>query len=185
MKITFIDIQNFRKLKNCRVEFSENKTVFVGANNSGKTSAMDALMIFLKKTRRTDLSTTDFTLSNWKGINKIASDWIVNQDQNNLNLGAEIWYPQVPAVDVWLKVESNEIHYVSHIIPTLDWKGGNLGVRLIFEPKSIEELYKAYKAAFQAAKSTSESRGEGNSLKLWPQTMRDFLDIELHEHFGV
>lgn len=49
MKIAFIDIQNFRKLKCCRVELSKNKTVFVGANNSGKTSAMDALMIFLKK----------------------------------------------------------------------------------------------------------------------------------------
>ena len=42
MKINFIDVQNFRKLKNCRVEISEKETVFVGANNSGKTSAMDA-----------------------------------------------------------------------------------------------------------------------------------------------
>jgi predicted ATP-dependent endonuclease of OLD family len=185
MKITFIDIQNFRKLKNCRVEFSENKTIFVGANNSGKTSAMDALMIFLKKTRHTDLSTTDFTLSNWKGINQIATDWIGNQDPDSLNLGVEIWYPQVPSIDVWLKVESNEIHYVSHIIPTLDWTGGNLGVRLVLEPKSVEKLYKAYKASFESAKNTSESRGNGQSLKLWPQTMRDFLDKKLHEHFSV
>lgn len=187
MKISFIDIQNFRKLKNCRVEFSENKTVFVGANNSGKTSAMDALMIFLKKTRRTDLSTTDFTLSNWKGINQIAIDWIGNQSSDDLNLETKIWYPLVPSIDVWLKVKNNEIHYVSHIIPTLDWTGGNLGVRLVFEPKSVEELYKAYKTAFQAAKSTSESRGNGNSLKLWPQTMRDFLDKdkELHKHFDI
>ncbi|MDH3348051.1 MAG: ATP-binding protein [Desulfobulbaceae bacterium] len=61
MKIAFIDIQNFRKLKSCRVELSENKTLFVGANNSGKTSAMDALIIFLKHTRQKDLSTTDST----------------------------------------------------------------------------------------------------------------------------
>jgi len=73
MKIAFIDIQNFRKLKCCRVELSKNKTVFVGANNSGKTSAMDALMIFLKKTRHKDLSTMDFTLSNWRNINQIAT----------------------------------------------------------------------------------------------------------------
>ena len=70
MKIAFIDIQNFRKLKSCRVELSENKTLFVGANNSGKTSAMDALIIFLKRTRQKDLSTTDFTLSNWNDINR-------------------------------------------------------------------------------------------------------------------
>ena len=66
MRIEFVDIQNFRKLKTCRVDFSEKKTVFVGANNSGKTSAMNALMAFLKKSRHKDLSTTDFTLSNWK-----------------------------------------------------------------------------------------------------------------------
>lgn len=185
MKITYVDIQNFRKLKNCRVEFSENKTVFVGANNSGKTSAMDALMIFLKKSRRTDLSTTDFTLSNWREINRIVLEWIENQDPENLNLASETWYPHVPSIDVWLKVEDPEVHYVSHIIPTLDWRGGGLGVRLTFEPKSVEELYKNYKLAFEAAKSTGESRKESKSLKLWPQNMRDFLDKELHKHFEV
>ena len=43
MKIQSIDIQNFRKLLQCHIDFSEKTTLFVGANNSGKTSAMDAL----------------------------------------------------------------------------------------------------------------------------------------------
>ena len=43
MQIKRFDIQNFRKLKNCKIELSNETTVFVGANNSGKTSAMDAL----------------------------------------------------------------------------------------------------------------------------------------------
>ncbi len=185
MKIAFTDIQNFRKLKSCRVELSENKTVFVGANNSGKTSAMDALIIFLKRARQKDLSTTDFTLSNWNEINKIATDWIENQSPDELNLGSELWYPCVPSIDIWLDVEDKEIHYVSHIIPTLDWIGGHLGIRLTFEPKKVEDLYKAYKAAYEAAKNTSESRKNGNPLKLWPQTMREFLDKELHKHFTI
>lgn len=62
MRITRIDIQNFRKLKSCRVELAEKETIFVGANNSGKTSAMDALMLFLKKSKRKNLSSTDFSL---------------------------------------------------------------------------------------------------------------------------
>ena len=65
MKISFVDIQNFRKLKSCRIEFSDKETIFVGANNSGKTSAVDALIVFLKKDRK-DILTTDFTLSNWE-----------------------------------------------------------------------------------------------------------------------
>ena len=150
MKIAFIDIQNFRKLKGCRVELSEDKTVFVGANNSGKTSAMDALMIFLKKTRHKDLSTTDFTLSNWKSINQIATDWIGVQNPDDLNLEIEPWNAYIPSVDIWLDVRDEEVHYVSHLIPTLEWAGGKLGVRLVFEPKKIEELYKAYKSAFES-----------------------------------
>lgn len=65
MKIDFVEIQNFRKLRACRVEIAAHETIFVGANNSGKTSAMDALILFLKKNRRKDIATTDFTLSNW------------------------------------------------------------------------------------------------------------------------
>lgn len=185
MKIAFVDIQNFRKLKCCRVELSENETVFVGANNSGKTSAMDALIIFLKNSRNKALTTTDFTLSNWIEINKIAQNWVEEQNPEDLNLESGSWHTCVPSLDIWLDVEDNEIHYVSHIIPTLDWAVGTLGVRLIFEPKNVEDLYKSYKLAYEAAKSTSDSRKKGRALKLWPQTMREFLDNgkELHRHF--
>lgn len=185
MRIDFVDIQNFRKLKTCRVDFSEKKTVFVGANNSGKTSAMNALIVFLKKSRHKDLSTTDFTLSNWKEINQTAADWVENQNPDDLNLNIETWQMQVPSLDVWLQVKDGEIHYVSHIIPTLDWTGGRLGIRLIFEPKNVEELYKAYKVAFEAARNTMETKKNCNSLKLWPQSMRDFLDKELHKYFSI
>lgn len=185
MRIEFVDIQNFRKLKTCRIDFSEKKTVFVGANNSGKTSAMNALMVFLKKSRHKDLSTTDFTLSNWKEINQIADKWVENQNPDDLNLSIETWQMQGPSVDVWIHVKDGDIHYVSHIIPTLDWTGGRLGIRLIFEPKNVEELYKAYKVAFEAARNTSESKKNDNSLKLWPQSMRDFMDKELHKYFSI
>ncbi len=189
MKIASIDIQNFRKLKCCRVELSGNETIFVGANNSGKTSAMDALIIFLKKTFQKNLSTTDFTLSNWKGINQIATDWIETENPKDLNLDSGLWHSYVPSIDIWLNVVDSEIHYVSHIIPTLDWTGGKLGIRLLFEPRKsknnngVEDLYKAYKSAYNSAKSTSDSRKNGKVLKLWPQTMREFLDKELHNHF--
>ena len=49
MNIAFVEIKNFRKLKSCRIDLSPKSTIFVGANNSGKTSAMFALVKFLKK----------------------------------------------------------------------------------------------------------------------------------------
>ena len=47
MKIRKVYIQNFRKLKSCVIDFDETQTICVGANNSGKTSFMDAIMEFL------------------------------------------------------------------------------------------------------------------------------------------
>ena len=52
MNVAFVEIQNFRKLKSCRVEIALRETILVGANNSGKTSAIDSMILFLKKRRR-------------------------------------------------------------------------------------------------------------------------------------
>lgn len=49
MHIDHIEIGNFRKLLSVRVDFAKDKTIFVGANDSGKTSAMTALRYFLKE----------------------------------------------------------------------------------------------------------------------------------------
>ena len=74
MKLSKIHIYNYRKLKNCVIEFDEKQTVFVGANNSGKTSAMQAIMTFLKDNNR--FTANDFTLSNWVSLNEVAEKWI-------------------------------------------------------------------------------------------------------------
>jgi len=193
MRISFVEIRNFRKLKSCRVEFSDMQTVFVGANNSGKTSAMDALVLFLKN-RPMNIVTTDFTLSNWTDINRIGSEWIASDADGSLNLSLASWEPYLPSLDVWLDVDENDIHYVSHLIPTLDWEGGLLGVRLMLEPKNIEELFNDFKASFIAAqkainstsgKNVNTEKTKKQKLSLWPRSMRDFLDMELHKHFKV
>ena len=172
MKIAFIDIRNFRKLKNCRIELSDEKTVFVGANNSGKTSAMDALIQFLGEKGK-KITTNEFTLSNWKSINQIAENWINPKAGQTPDLSAELWYKLVPSLDVWLDIDVKEIQYISDIIPTIKWRGGELGIRLMYEPENTEELYKSYKVAYESAKTTASGHA---SLELWPKSMRDFLD---------
>ena len=68
MRILAINIQNFRKLLQCHIDFSKKITLFVGANNSGKTSAMDALGKFLADRRFTF---NDITISKRSDINQI------------------------------------------------------------------------------------------------------------------
>ncbi len=191
MKIEFVEIQNFRKLKCCRVDLADKETVFVGANNSGKTSAMDALIMFLKDT--TAFTTREFTLSNWREINNIGQAWVNLKEDESPDLDIQNWQDLIPQLDVWLKVSESEIHFVSRIIPTLSWDNDLIGIRLRLEPKSIEDLYKDFISYFNSSKETKEKAskdGENDqilSLKLWPISLWDFLDkgTNLRTYFTV
>ena len=181
MKISFVVIQNFRKLKSCQIEFADEETVFVGANNSGKTSAMDALMLFLGGKRK--MTTMDFTLSNWRDLNQFGKDWIKEDiEEFGFKKTLDSWRPYLPALDVWIEVGENQIYYVSHLIPTLNWNGGKLGVRLIYEPQNIKDLYKDYRQTYRAARENEEN---SDKLSLWPKNMKDFLDKKLSSHFAI
>lgn len=170
MKISRFDMHNFRKLKQSRIELSDKTTVFVGANNSGKTSAMDALAKFLSKRK---FVFNDITLANRIIINQIGAEWITC---DSIDGDAQLAKMEqvMPALDMWLKVTNGELHYVSNIIPSLDWDGGFLGVRFIYLPKDIEKLCISYRDAYNAARKT-ESSSDKLKLSLWPKNLCDYL----------
>lgn len=180
MKINSIHIQNFRKLQLCTIDFSEKETIFVGANNSGKTTAMDALMIFLKTK---SFKTQDFTLCHWKSLNEVGENWIKADELKEEDKSVKLLEQYLPILDLWIEVENSELHYVSHIIPTLDWKGGLLGIRLRFEPKDMDELIKEFIALYN--KSNKLSQEKGKDFKLWPKTFWDFCERKLNAHFTI
>jgi predicted ATP-dependent endonuclease of OLD family len=185
--ISCVEIQNFRKLKSVRVDFSEKTTVFVGANNSGKTSAMIALGHFLVDESR--FHTNDFTLSNLFHITAIGLRWEEAIEKGEvITPDLQDWVSLLPSLDIWLNVGSNEIHYVRHLLPTLDWTGGLIGVRLRLEPKTIKALHDEFIAAIQNVKQTKAAArggGKAHTVKLWPTNMTDFLARRLNQHFIV
>lgn len=108
MRILEINIQNFRKLLQCHIEFSEKTTLFVGANNSGKTSAMDALGKFLADR---NFTFNDITISERSAINVIGERWIQKDCEEPTTITE--WESLMPKMDIWLNVASNEMHYVA------------------------------------------------------------------------
>lgn len=182
MRISSIHIHNFRKLKLSRIDFSENTTLFVGPNNSGKTTAMDALGKFLAG-RSFDFN--DFTVSNRALINSIGNKWIEKEFEVPENLMD--WEPILPKMDVWLEIKNNEIHYVTGILPTLKWRGGALGIRLVFQPLDLSKLFLEYRTAYFAARDT-EKRGSQNGepeIHLFPKNLSDFLNKKLGDFFSI
>lgn len=190
MHIEFIEVSNFRKLKGVRIDMAEDTTLLVGANNSGKTSAMHALRHFLVDGGR--FSTHDFTLSHWHAINQIGDAWQTMQqggDTGGSQPSMDDWGKVLPSLDVWLRVEKGEIHLVRSILPTLAWKPGSIGVRLRLEPKNIDDLYRDFTSAFAAARDTKAAAvaqtGDELKVKLWPHSMMDFLERRLRAHFSL
>ena len=193
MHIQHIEIGNFRKLQAVRVDLAEQTTVFVGANNSGKTSAMVALRQFLVD--RTDFSINDFTLSHWAKFDAMAIAWETcgsGEEEAEFN-----WGEVLPHLDVWLDVPTEDLHYVQKILPTLDWAGAHIGVRLRYEPKDIQALKQEYLVAKLAAASvmgTVPASTKGTTaaaiplvegFALWPKSMMDFLSLRLRSSFEV
>lgn len=75
MHIQYVEVGNFRKLQAVRIDFAVDTTVFVGANNSGKTSAMVALRRFLVD--RAGFTINDFTLNHWATLDALGTAWRV------------------------------------------------------------------------------------------------------------
>lgn len=190
MRICYVEIQGFRKLERIRIDLNVTKTLFVGANNSGKTSAMDALCAFLAET--SGFTTNDFTLSNWGPINAVGEKWLADESKKSEEVDPDpSWDSLVPTVDVWISVKDAELHYVRGILPTLDWMGGTLGVRLRFEPNDVADLKAQYliaatlAAKTKAAAGTAGKGGKNVEVKLWPSHFREFLDRKLQTFFSI
>jgi predicted ATP-dependent endonuclease of OLD family len=194
VRIEFVEIANFRKLLSTRVGLSPAKTMFVGANNSGKTSAITALRYFLVDRDRSSFCFNDFTLAHWPVINAMGAAWEASHVAVQ-PLPEPAWAPVLPFLDVWLHVAENELHYVQKILPTLDWEGGRLGVRMRLEPKDAAQLQQEYvKARAQAltlqAAGAALAQEQGKAaaefqVAIWPQNLVEFLQRRLTVFFTV
>jgi predicted ATP-dependent endonuclease of OLD family len=190
--IQYVEVGNFRKLQAVRIDFAEKTTIFVGANNSGKTSAMVALRRFLVD--RANFSINDLTLTHWAKLDEAAAVWEKPADLEETE--AFDWGAVLPHVDVWLNVPMHQLHYVQKILPTLDWDGSRIGVRLRYEPKDMEALKGEYLAARAAAAAVMNAAQPGGAVRaedaadtevfaLWPRSMMDFLSRRLRSTFEV
>lgn len=200
MRIDFVEIRNFRRLSAVRIDFSEKTTLFVGANNSGKTSAIIALSYFL--IQQNTFSVYDIPLTCWSSINNLGEAF----EKAGTEVPHKKWRDLFPSLDVWLKISPNEIHHVAHLIPTLDWNTEHgIGVRLQLEPENPDELLQAYLKEKKTACDTlsthlpaethdqhsQEETGQGEKTRackkfaLWPENLMDFFKKRMSSYLTV
>lgn len=179
MKIKFVEIQNFRKLKSVRIDLSDEKTIFVGANNSGKTTAIVALRKFLIEQKYFDVN--DFTVTNWRKINDIGKNW---EEKANSTHEIDDWESMLPAIDVWLNVDQSEIHYVQHLLPKKENKDDLLKATVDDKTFVDKEANFSVRVVYQLPVNiTLDTSKEATSIT--PNTFEDallFANIEIFKN---
>lgn len=187
MRINFIEIKNFRKLKSVRIDIAEKTTLFVGANNSGKTAAMEALGHFLVDASR--FSVNDLTLCNWAKIKDITEQWLT-EENIDLDKSQEALSDLFPFMDIWIEAKENELQYVNHILPTLEWNGGLIGVRLRYEPKKFDVFFEDFISSRQNSldihdRISERIDKENYTIALWPKDIYEYLSRKLNSLFTI
>lgn len=162
MKIHSIAIRNFRRLERVEIGIEEGETVFVGPNNSGKTSATAVFRCFLSNR---DFKVHDFSVARVADIDMFGD----SGDKEHL-----------PAIelDIWFSIDVNSIAFgrAFSLLPRLSDEFDRLGIRMRFEANDPEKLIAEYSAAYPKCEDGKRTR-----------TLSQFLatDTNLKRHFDI
>lgn len=163
MHLHSLALKNFRRLKDARVEFSNDLTIFVGANNSGKTSATHAVDLFLSGSKE-KFTVNDFSAYCWPDFENFPPEDAADQ---------AFEFPAI-ALDVWISVDPDNLYRVVDLLPRATWEGALVGVRIEFAVKDAAQTLASYrKMATEAAKFAQNKAEHGVDYKPWPRNMRD------------
>lgn len=171
MHLNAIRIQNFRRLRDVVIDLDDSISIFVGANNSGKTSVVQALQLFLSASRE------KFTLHDLS-----ASIWPEIEAFSNGEDGASL--PEI-SIDLWFGVEATDLHRVIDLLPSLSWQGNHVGIRITFSPidsDSTLTVFREAQAIATAAVAAAEDN-DGEGFVPSPKSLTDFLTSELRREY--
>lgn len=190
MHIQHLEIANFRKLLSVRIDLAPETTLLVGANNSGKSSAMLALRKFLVS-KASAFRLQDLTLSHLATIDAIGRAWEAADADFQMPV-ANDWADWLPTLDIWINASKGELHYIRDLIPNFSWRGGRVGMRFRLEPEEMPKLFADYRkerarvVLLQEEIRKQAPKEEASlSLPLWPQSLHDYLNRRLGKTFTV
>lgn len=170
-------LRNFRRLKDVHIELADDISIFVGSNNSGKTSATQAIHSFITG-GRDRFSLYDFSSSCWKAFD----------EAGNINLDVPI--PEgfsLPSIDLdlWFEVAAPDLYLVIPLLPSTAWEGTKVGIRVSLTVRNVINLIRNYQEA--------KARGTGQAAQLppesqyvpWPRSMTDYLQREFKSEYEL
>ncbi len=161
MKVSKVVIRNFRRLEEVVIDIEENESIFVGPNNSGKTSATAIFRCFLGGR---DFKIHDFSVARMVDFETYAST------------GQSEQLPKI-SLDLWFTIDPQSIAFgrVFTLLPRLS-DFNRVGIRLSYEIKDPKKLSEQYGAAYPTQKNGTRAKALSQYLS---------LDGNLGHHFAV
>ena len=149
MHIETLRLHNFRRLRDVRIDLASDISIFVGANNSGKTSASHALQLFTAASRDR-FSIHDFSVDCWDAINAFGD-------------GVEgVVLPSI-SLDIWFNVGAGDLHRVLDLLPSLAWQGNLVGMRVEFAASAPNVLLENFCVARERARQNIRPSANGGA----------------------
>ena len=143
MQLSSVVIRNFRRLENVEIDIEDEKTIFVGPNNSGKTSATAIFRCFLGGR---EFRIHDFSVSRMADF------------QAFVDTGDAAHLPEI-TLDLWFSIDPDTIEYgrIFTLLPNLaDLE--RVGCRLTFGFADPQKLRAAYGAAYPPHENGSRTK---------------------------
>ena len=148
MNITDVEIKNFKALKDVSFRLDDKQSIFVGRNNSGKTSAMELFDKFINKSRHNMFSWSDFSII---CVNEFIES-IKEYRKPNSPKGEGDKYKEIsirsPKIFLKLKIEYKSDENITNLSPfIMDLDSNKKHVHIIFEfsHKNLKTLVESIK----------------------------------------
>lgn len=178
VRLACVEISRFRRLSAIRVSIDAETTILVGANNSGKTSILTAMRQFLAEDPA--FGAFDLSLDQWSKLREFGEAWeTLDEDPASDDSNPLPWDQHLldllacmPTLDLWFDAQPGAFHVVSPFIPSLQWSGGPVGVRLRLEPASTVKQLQQLAWRFREARRPV--RALPSSAKAWPTDLLDY-----------
>lgn len=170
-------LKNYRRLKDAHIELADDISIFVGSNNSGKTSATQAIHTFVTGGRER-FSLYDFSSSCWKSFD----------EAGNINLADPI--PEsfsLPSIDLdlWFEVAAPDLYLVIPLLPSTAWEGTKVGIRVSLTAKSTTTLIQNFQEAKARGAAQAAELPPGSQYTPWPRSITDYLQRELKSEYEL
>ncbi|WWL67659.1 ATP-dependent endonuclease [Burkholderia pseudomallei] len=170
MHLKKLCIRNFRRLRDVVIDLASDISIFVGANNSGKTSAGHALQLFTGKGR---FSLHDFSAELWPQF--------VAFGEGDANAALPTM-----SIDIWLHIDRTDVHRVIDLLPSLAWQGTLVGMRIAYVPIDPGATKAKYtEARARALAAVAPAGGEPAAFDPAPKNLQDFLRDELNNEYEL